>query len=644
MDPSGCREMRPLSIGYLEFLYTCRWTASGQTVKISYIPFTSPDDVFAVSIRVLEWTSPFPTYLLPASPSDDNELQLIMMNRDEILSIVPLMPHPITDSAFPSVNLYVQLLDAMDDFSIAFYAGSDTDNDENLLVQFGNGDFSLELLIYNEARQRFIRPSLLTSPLYPWKFDNSELIDFCFEDSAEYFRLEQVTVQIFRLEGGTIEIRGDNDELIGNYSRLDLGKNIQLLLRDLKIRYCPNPTSTSRRGFLVTLSTAPYGPSNVPCTLTFPSNRNASMVMVPEQYTINMDDYDLICVTIPKESPMPLTIETRFCDSTQKHQFELGYMTHNVTECGSSFNLSIGDDPLYCCILTSTLSPEEVLGFRTIGNGLPRPSLFFQILEYGPANTTIVTLNFNHTSGIEKFTVPENADNETLVFFSHRTDTAYANMGCPQLIVYGNRRNAPCDYGLYAGALGRHLATFSDHEAVFPQLVTSETYSIKIPPSCSPTIALRLATDSPNGVHLPGYGIATVTAPGYGDPMHSRYYGIMEIKCSWNNAHGEKFFLKLEVVEVLTGRLMISISDGTATGSTELSFDTSYTKNGTWWSFESPACINISWTNSLLIPLGVPTGFLAHFEFARRRDVSVQELPSPPSLELEMRVTICIIY
>ncbi|CAJ0577396.1 unnamed protein product, partial [Mesorhabditis spiculigera] len=164
---------------------------------------------------------------------------------------------------------------------------------------------------------------------------------------------------------------------------------------------------------------------------------------------------------------------------------------------------------------------------------------------------------------MEKLTIPANPENDTLLFFGHRTDLPY--MVCTQLIVYGRRNHMPCEYELHAGAMGKHLATFSDYEAIFPQILTSETYSLKIPRYCSPKIALDVgdAMDISPGMRMPGYGTAIVTSQGYGDPMHIAYNGWMGTKCAWVNVQNETYDVAIEVVEVLTGELTINFCDAT---------------------------------------------------------------------------------
>ncbi|CAJ0569171.1 unnamed protein product, partial [Mesorhabditis spiculigera] len=237
-------------------------------------------------------------------------------------------------------------------------------------------------------------------------------------------------------------------------------------------------------------------------------------------------------------------------------------------------------------------------------------------------------------SGVElyhrTFTVPLNTKNATQLVLMCRY-----NLDFWMQLFYFQWTHGPgtCEYRLYSGAVVKDepekaLITFRDSDTFYPQLLTGDTFSIFVPPGCTPTLVVR-EINLDNRTYEQCRGDVFNIGFGYGDPMHLQYWWTVNYEWTWHCFTTVN--LQFELVDLITGELSINVRDEnnrTVDGGS-LDFRPGPSTSPRNISYAGVTAITVKWTNGVpkvfdIIPLSAVNTFDNQYLVAAKDENTTQ--------------------
>ncbi|CAJ0568857.1 unnamed protein product, partial [Mesorhabditis spiculigera] len=553
VDFQGCTEAWPIGKKYDSAMYGCAYAVKSRTIEMTYME-TGLLQEFAISIRVLEWAnSQYGLILFPQSVTDpypasrQNRPITFRLPPLHVFTVVLIAPEKLTNRTYPDVTLesLFSYQVPSDAYRIPLFVGSDPGMSTNtlhsslvvsprqhlhcsavtIISQYEEWAISLDLFFNWQERLEPLsakfREQVLTSPKYPWIFDEVEDVDFAsvtgIEMSGGYASMD---LELMSIEGGTLYLEmacraGNKTKIL---TSKDLGYEFQITAHVVSARFQPDANYTGPRGFLLSVKSIERQIELNSCV------RNITLTKADPVFAINQIQYQTgqyVCVKLDETNEKQQQLVATYCNLKSKNNH---VKEHRIDDC-IYYDVDLVYLTQTCCRMTMNTTRIDYTKIRI---DIEYSSLLIQLSDSILEDVDYLPIGIQpFSSNFQTMSLSANAEKDTLVFLIFCY--SYTNWGVLEQLRRAHS-DQDCEYSLYAGAIPNGddklpLATYHESEQFYPQFLPSGVYSSYIPKGCNPTIAVSViqlnADPGPLIVDSTQCkGIAMDVGHGFGDRLH----------------------------------------------------------------------------------------------------------------------------
>ncbi|CAJ0575830.1 unnamed protein product, partial [Mesorhabditis spiculigera] len=535
-------------------MYGCAYAVKNRAIAITYVE-TGLFQEFAISVRVLEWAnSQYGLILFPQSVTDpypatrQNPPITFRIPPLHVFTVVLIAPEKLTNRTYPDVTLESLFFSNYGDqvpsdaYRIPLFVGSDPGMSTNtlhsslvvsprqhlhcsavtIISQYEEWVISLALFFNWQERLETLagkfREQVLTSPKYPWIFDEVEDVDFAsvtgIEMAGGYASMD---LELMSIEGGTLYLQMAGRA--GNKTKIltskDLGHEFQSTAHVVSARFQPDANYTGPRGFLLSVKSIERQIELNSCV------RNITLTKADPVFAINQVQYQTgqyVCVKLDETNETQQQLVATYCNLKSKNNH---VKEHRIDDC-IYYDVDLVYLTQTCCRMTMNITRIDYTKIRI---DIEYSSLLIQLSDSILEDVNYLPIGIQpFSSNFQTMSLSANAEKDTLVFLIFCY--SYTNWGLLEQLRRAHS-DQDCEYNLYAGAIPNGddklpLATYHESEQFYPQFLPSGVYSSYIPKGCNPTIAvnvIQLNTD-PGALIEQCKGIAMDVGHGFGDRLH----------------------------------------------------------------------------------------------------------------------------
>ncbi|CAJ0571879.1 unnamed protein product, partial [Mesorhabditis spiculigera] len=605
----GCNMIWSSCATFMAAETQCQWNVDADSVELTFGAIDPRPDIFAVSIRVLEWIDVSYTFLLFPFWSEIEKIctQEIWLPPKHILTFVPpVIINNYTTSCIRSTLVLLDVAGTNDTFFIDLYYGGDPGNRAgNLIGTFNvppgspltktvpeidtysaattlvNRNTVGELaLLYGVANDKlefaFITvlagPSHVSSFKYPWIFEEDQDLFPVTKLQANFNGAICQSLTIDDLTGGTFIVSSVgtlNSNVTNTYTATDVGFTYPIGQVLTKLTFTPDAGREQRSGFRVTLHGAKRFINSIPVETT--PMQPTYMLSVSE--IVNpMQRLDLRFTRLDQPQTARLTICSLDSGSTPSQE------ATGFSDCTRRADLTTR--MLHCCnqkleVTNESLVPFDYSNF-TYFTHAPSISFSVQLVEDDDAITFSLPYNIYDDEELT-FKVPYSAK-KTFVGISLPSLKGYATYESPEGALYYGLLNLifwphstfDCVYNVYPGFVsGQNVSTyptaFRNSDVFYTQWMLSGTFTFEIPAKCMPTISLGRMDATADYMLLSSdcTGMRLLISPEY--RMIPLQYLTMRLAAVSITYICSPVDLKLELVDMLNVRVDIYLDHANGT-------------------------------------------------------------------------------